>query len=150
MLNKTYTKINELKAALDEEFTTTINEKTADLKAQAEKEVKDRFLRDLDTLAQFTVLSEGSPNLSGLSKAQVVSSVQGNNKQAAVTLALVDYFRQNPTNTGTDLADLGISIPVGLNINTIKNVAQASMIYDKLNAARPRLSIGIMALSGKA
>ena len=148
-LDNVYAQLNAVKGSIDKEFLAEINVKNAEIKASADREAHDRFVRELNDLQRFTVLTEDSPNLPGMSNAQVMASVQGNNHQAAVTLALIDYFRQHPNSTGMDLADLGISIPMGLNISTIKNVAQASLIYDKLNAARPRLSIGIMALSGK-
>ncbi len=149
MLEMTYTKINEVKAALDQEYTAAINEKTVALKADAEKEVGERIARDLEALAKFSVLTDAS-TLKGLSGAQATTAIQGNNKHAAVTLALIDWFRQHPASTGAELADMGISIPQGLNVSTLKIVAKASLINDTLNAARPRLSLGIMALAGKA
>jgi hypothetical protein len=149
MLEKTYTKMNEMKAALDEEYTATINAKVADLKIGAEKEIRDRFNRDLDSLARFSILSEESA-LSGLSGTQAGKAVKDNNRYAAVTLALIDYFKQHPDSNGAEITDMGVMIPTNMNVEVIRYIARASCIMDKFEAARPRLSLGILAMGGKA
>lgn len=140
-IQDTIKKIDAVRASLEREYTDALNARVVEIKRNSEQNVKDGFIRDLRAFGDFKVLTKDLPSLT---REENKAAIDANRRYAAITLALIDYFRANPDRNALDVAEIGVELPPNTNIDLIKYVAQASLIYDRLNGARPMLSLNML------